>query len=77
MNRTGSPDSVCFCRFLKLNITTATLDIIDCPVFYLKHDISGTEWGLRLQVEQTEVDPLDRASRCLQTPEIAPSLGPI
>jgi hypothetical protein len=30
-----------------INITTTVLDIILCPVFYLKHDVSNTELSLR------------------------------
>jgi hypothetical protein len=32
------------------------------PVFYLKQDISGTEFCLRLQLEPTRLGPLNRAS---------------
>jgi hypothetical protein len=37
-------------------------------VFYLKHDVSETWFCLRLQVVPTQLDAIDRASRCLQKP---------
>jgi hypothetical protein len=42
------------------------MDIIHCPVFYLKHDVSETEFCLRLHVEYTQLGPTDRASICLR-----------
>jgi hypothetical protein len=42
--------------------TYHNLDIIHCPLFYLKHYISETEFCHRLQVEPTQLDPTDRAS---------------
>jgi hypothetical protein len=44
------------------------LDIIHRPVFYLKYNVSETEFCLRLQVEPTELGPMDRASPYLRTP---------
>jgi hypothetical protein len=42
----------------KTNCTTIIiLDTTNCPVVYLKHDVSETEYRLRLQV-----DPIERAS---------------
>jgi hypothetical protein len=38
------------------------------PCFYLKHNISETGFCLRLQVEPTELGPIDRTSPYLRTP---------
>jgi hypothetical protein len=44
------------------------LDIIHHPpVFYLKHNVWETGFYLRLQVEPTQLGPVDLASLCLQT----------
>jgi hypothetical protein len=48
-----------------INITIRILDIIHRPVLYLKHDVSETGFCLRLQVEITQVGPIERASLCL------------
>jgi hypothetical protein len=46
-------------------MTIKILDIIHRPVFYLKHDISDAAgFCLRLQVEPTQVGPIDRAGLC-------------
>jgi hypothetical protein len=44
------------------------VDIIYSAVFYLERDVSETGCYLCHQVEPTQVDPIDRASVCLQTP---------
>jgi hypothetical protein len=44
-----------------INITITILNIMHRPVFYLKDEISGTEFCLRLQVESTQLDPVDRS----------------
>jgi hypothetical protein len=44
------------------------LNIIHCPVFYLKHDVSDTVFCLRLQVENSQIGPVERANLCLQIP---------
>jgi hypothetical protein len=56
---------------MDINITIAILDIIHRPVF-VKHDVSQIGFCLRLQVESTEVGPIDRAYICLRTPETTP-----
>jgi hypothetical protein len=44
------------------NTSVIILDIIDHFVFYFKHDISVTGFCIRLDVEPTQLDPIDRAS---------------
>jgi hypothetical protein len=44
------------------NITITILNIMHCPVFYLERNVSKTEFYPRLQVEYTQLDPVDRAS---------------
>jgi hypothetical protein len=41
-------------RWWYINVTITILDIIHCPVFYLKQDVSETEFCLCLQVEPTQ-----------------------
>jgi hypothetical protein len=53
---------------ITLNITITILDIIQPPVFYLKHDVSETGFCLHLHVEPAQVGQLESASICLQTP---------
>jgi hypothetical protein len=36
------------------------------PVFYLKHDVSETEFCLRFQVEPTQLDSIDVTNLCLR-----------
>jgi hypothetical protein len=48
-------------------ITFKILGIVHRPVFYLKHDVSETEIRLSLQVERTQLGPIDRVSLCLRT----------
>jgi hypothetical protein len=43
------------------------MDIIHRFVFYLKHNISEAGFCPRLQVEPTQLRPIDRASPCLRT----------
>jgi hypothetical protein len=43
------------CRYLR------GLDIIHRPALYLKHDISETGFCLRLQVETTQMGPIQRS----------------
>jgi hypothetical protein len=52
-----------------INITIIILDIIHRPVFYLKHDVSETGFGLRLQVEPTQMGPM-----CVSGPVLPPTL---
>jgi hypothetical protein len=62
------------------DITITILDVIHCPVYYLKHGISETGFCVCLQVELTEVDLVDRASLYLQMGQkqrIAVSVAPI
>jgi hypothetical protein len=40
------------------------LDIIHRPDFYLKHKASETGFCLRLQIEPTQLCPIDSASLC-------------
>jgi hypothetical protein len=42
-------------------LTITILDIIRRPVFYIKHDVSEIGFCPRLQVEPTQVAPLDGA----------------
>jgi hypothetical protein len=46
------------------------MDIIHRPAFYLKHDVLEIGLCLRLQVEPTQLLPIDRASLCLLPNEI-------
>jgi hypothetical protein len=50
-----------------INITVTILDIINYPVFYLKHDVSETGFCLCLQVEHTQMGTVKRASLYLRT----------
>jgi hypothetical protein len=62
------------------------LDIIQRPLFYLKHDVSETVFCLRLHVEPTPMCPIERASLCFRNTtnsvavvrrqKVALSLGP-
>jgi hypothetical protein len=45
------------------------LDVILRRVFYLKYNVSETGFYLRLQLEPTQLGPIDRASLCLSGPE--------
>jgi hypothetical protein len=40
------------------NVIITILDIIHRPAFYLKHDVSETEWCIRLQVKSTQLGPI-------------------
>jgi hypothetical protein len=55
--------------------TITVLEIIHCPVFYLKYDFSKTGFCLRLQLEPTPLGPIDSPSLCLRT-QAAPSNKP-
>jgi hypothetical protein len=48
-------------------ITITILDIIHHHIFYLKHDVSDTRFGFRLQVETTPLGPIYRASIFVET----------
>jgi hypothetical protein len=49
--------------------STAVLDIIHHPAFYLKkNSILETGFYLHLQMEPTQMGPIERASLCLWTP---------
>jgi hypothetical protein len=48
-------------------VTITILYFIHRPVFYFKHNISKTGFCSRLQVELTQLGPMDRASLCLRT----------
>jgi hypothetical protein len=45
-----------------INTTIPILDIIHRPVLYSKHDVSETEFCLRLQVESAQLSQIDRPS---------------
>jgi hypothetical protein len=51
------------CRFVTIyiNIIITILDIICRPVFHLKYEFSDNGFCLRLQMEPTQVVPIDRA----------------
>jgi hypothetical protein len=55
-------------KYILTNINIVFLDIINRPVFYLKHNVSETGFSLRLQVEPTQLGPIDRASPYLRRP---------
>jgi hypothetical protein len=55
---------------LNISVTIIILDIIDCLVFHLEHELSETELCLRLQVEYTQLGPLHRATLCLRNNSI-------
>jgi hypothetical protein len=42
------------------------MDIIHRAVFHLKHDVSETGLCLHLQVEPTQIDPIERANLCFR-----------
>jgi hypothetical protein len=42
-------------------------EMIIGPVLYLKYDVLETGFCLRLQVEATQLNPLDKVNRCGQT----------
>jgi hypothetical protein len=52
------------------NVTIAILDFIYRPVFYLNHNVSEPGICFRLQVEPTQMGPIDRVSTCLPKTEI-------
>jgi hypothetical protein len=49
-----------------INITITFLYIIRRPVFYLKHNLSGTGFCLCLLVQPTQLGPIGKASLCLR-----------
>jgi hypothetical protein len=51
------------------------LDIIHRPVFSSKHNVSEIEFCLCLQVEPTQVFPMDRATPYLRTGQVLPQDG--
>jgi hypothetical protein len=55
-------------------ITITILAYIHRPVSYLKLNVSVTGFCFRLQVEPTQLDPVDtcRADFCLRTPATTP-----
>jgi hypothetical protein len=57
-----------------INITIPIQDIVNRPVFYLKHNISETGVCLRLQVEPTQLSSIYRSSLCLRRQETESSL---
>jgi hypothetical protein len=57
---------------LYINISITILNIIQPPVFCLKHDVSDTEFCLSLQVEAIQLWPIDEASLCLRTQATTP-----
>jgi hypothetical protein len=52
-----------------INIIITILDVIQGPFFYLRHNVSETEFFLRLQVQDTQLCPIDRASCCCSVTE--------
>jgi hypothetical protein len=51
-------------------ITITILDIIRCRVLYWKHNVSETRFCLRLQVEPTQLGPIDEANLCLRSSRV-------
>jgi hypothetical protein len=49
-------------------IAVTILNIIHRPVFCLKHNVSETGFCLLVQVEPTQLSPIDRSSPCLRPP---------
>jgi hypothetical protein len=49
-----------------INITITILDIIQRPAFYLKHDVSETDFCLRLEAKPTQKDSTEWASLYLR-----------
>jgi hypothetical protein len=43
----------------EFDVSIRILDIIHCPFSYLKHDVSETGFCLHLQVQHTEMGPID------------------
>jgi hypothetical protein len=52
-----------------IKTTVVFLDIIHCPLFYLKHKLPEIELCLCLLVEPTQLGPINRAGPYLWTPE--------
>jgi hypothetical protein len=52
------------------------LDVIQCPVFYLKHYVSETASCSLLQVKPIQLGARDRASLCHPETETSSILGP-
>jgi hypothetical protein len=48
-------------------LTITVLKIINCPVFWLKHDVSENEFCLRVQVRPTQFGQIDIANLCPRT----------
>jgi hypothetical protein len=48
-----------------INVTITILDIIHRPVFYLKQNVSVTGFFFRLQMEPTQLGPIDAVSLSL------------
>jgi hypothetical protein len=55
-----------------ININIKLRDIIQGPVFNLKHDVSETAFCLRFQVEPIQLDQID----LIRTQGLAVSIGP-
>jgi hypothetical protein len=49
-----------------MSLTVTILDIIHRHLFYLKHSISEIGSCLRIQVQQTQLAPVDRSSLCVK-----------
>jgi hypothetical protein len=49
-----------------INVTIIILDIVQRLVIYLKCDVLETGFCLRLQVDPTQLGPIDTASLCLR-----------
>jgi hypothetical protein len=52
-----------------ISITITVLDIIHLSVCYLEHNVLKTGVCVCLQLELTQVSPVNRASLCLRIPE--------
>jgi hypothetical protein len=51
------------------------LDIVRRPVYIFKHNVSETDFCLRLQVKPVQLGPIARASPYLRTPVPEPRWG--
>jgi hypothetical protein len=54
-------------KFATIQITVIILDILHDPKFYLKLDVSESEFCLHLRLEQTHLGPVNISSLCIRT----------
>jgi hypothetical protein len=64
LGRMGTEKSQPILMFIP-NITIPGLDIIHCPLLYLKQNVQKIGFCLHLQVEPIQLGSIDRASLCL------------